>query len=284
MIAAHRHIVSLLPVYFDRIYSFASPLYGFDTSELWSDMSVGFALTSWDEQVISFLRQNDKADCTAAMCLVLETAGADARIERGYQLKTGQETKTKADEISNSSAKYWQAMYLRNTTRLVQQSNVTSSPHVSGTWSSHNSVRSSLRGSHLSNLTSAVNSPALPVSRKKRTPNVKHSPSFLNRKSTAISTSDSSVLEYAPEAGAVTSWPHSIWERLSSLLNDEKVKNTAAETLLDGKASVLPAVRVYHVDEKLDQVKEEDKPEFKNTQTSLFNFRWNEAHVKSKCG
>jgi hypothetical protein len=86
VVQAHRYILSLLPLYFDRVYTFASPLYGFDTTNLWSQVDTAKKWpTSWDQVITQALWQQEKVGNTAAICLALETSSG-ARPERGYQL------------------------------------------------------------------------------------------------------------------------------------------------------------------------------------------------------
>jgi hypothetical protein len=291
IVQAHRYILSLLPLYFDRIYTFASPLYGFDTTRLWTKAdgtAKRWPTTSWNEVVIQLLRQQEKTGHTSAVCLALETT-SNARPERGYQVQCGAQQGGQADEVSNGSNTSWKAMYLRSTLRLVAQQTgfADPSPHASGPLLSAGqpSVLGSWGGSHLINLANAVNSPAPTASRKSKSP-VNQSPSFLHRKTGAaeVESSNSSVFEYAPDSGVATTWPHSIWERVSGLLSDEKLRNTltAAETLLGSNGASLPAVRIYHIHE--DTLVESEtgaKPRPATAKTSLFGFRWADEQVKS---
>jgi hypothetical protein len=179
-------------------------------------------------------------------------------------------------------------MYLRSTLRLAQQPGFADpSPHTSAPLSTAQppSVLVSWRGSHWNSSASAVNTPAAAVSRKSMS-QMNQSPSFLNRKAdfADIEPSSSVLLEYAPDSGNVTTWPHSIWERLSGLLSDEKKRNTltAAETLLGSNGSSLPAVRIYNiVEESIVEPEITSKPKpTSNAKTSLFGVRWANEQVK----
>lgn len=277
VIQAHHHILSLLPIYFDRIYTFASPLYGFDTTSLWATVDKTKQWPLWNEVVFQFLRQQEKAGNTAAVCLALETS-SDARPDRGYQLGRAQSISNNVDRVADGAC--WHAMYLRSTMRLAEQTVLDPSPHAAGPLSSQASLLGSWGGSHLS-----LASPALQASRKKaskRKSHINQSPSFLNRKTSSARIDACPVLEYALDSADATTWPHSMWERVSFLLSNEKLRNTAAESLSGSNASfLLPVVRIYHVHEESYESELESKEELTTAKSSLFGFRWGDDQVQS---
>jgi hypothetical protein len=69
---AHSELLSILPLYFDRLRESASQIYGFDPSRLGSNSPVTF---DYDSQIVDFLRKSETA---LALCIVYGDISGDS--------------------------------------------------------------------------------------------------------------------------------------------------------------------------------------------------------------
>jgi hypothetical protein len=225
---AFQETLSLLPIYFDRVHAFATPFYGFDTCALWQQQpNPGSSRTpdghthrtDWDAVIIDFLKRQEKlGGPSMALAIVLKAqATGNLHVERGFRVETDAETKDEKDPRV-----LWPAVYLRSTMHLTTSSqSVRSSPHNSGVL--RLSQSSMLSNWSSSNTGSAGGTTSSPFSISRKRPTSATSPTSLVRKSTSgniISQQQHhySVLEYAPDTGTATSWPHNDWDLLVATL------------------------------------------------------------------
>jgi len=141
-----QEIRSLLPIYFDRTKTFATPLYGFDVALLdkrGSDTTT--KKTEWNAAVTDFLARQDKlSGPPTAVAVLLDGEGtSNLHVERGFclsqpvaaSLKSGlsdAEPKREASDENNARV-LWPAVYLRSTLHLTPTtSRSTVSSHGSG--------------------------------------------------------------------------------------------------------------------------------------------------------
>ena len=189
-----RVLVSLLPTYFDRVSAFAKPLYGFDPVPAPSS-----PFQDWEAKVNEFLRKQDKAGGPpTAVAVVLDALGAtNLHLERGFQMEREEVKDVETAELPERTL--WPAVYMRSTLHMDRSVQQHRSHHGRG--SSSKGYLDSQSGSEQS------------TSRMFMTPSVRsldvesHSTIPKNR-----------VLEYGPDTGTATSWPHSEWTALVSLL------------------------------------------------------------------
>lgn len=183
---SHQDIMSLLPIYFDRIDAFSGPIYGFDSLALKTKTYA----KDWDETILEFLRKQDKAGGPpTAVALVLDAIATNNRhVERGFQLTLTKEL----PEDEEPLRVIWPAIYLRSSVHLAaattQRMSLSGVPHGSGL----------LRKSGAS---SSWTKPDSPRASKKV---VKWN-----------------VMEYASDNRAVASFPHSEWKAMVSLVRNE---------------------------------------------------------------
>jgi hypothetical protein len=236
---AFQETLSLLPIYFDRVHAFATPFYGFDTSALWQQQphpgssrnaDVQNHRTDWDAVIIDFLKRQEKlGGPSMALSIVLKAqATGNLHVERGFRLETDTEAKEEKDPRV-----LFPAVYLRSTMHLSTSSqSVLSSPHNSG-------VLRLSQSSMLSNWSSSNNGSAggtttSPFSISRKRPSSVTSPTSSVRKSTSgniVSQQQHhySVLEYAPDTGTATSWPHNDWDSLVATLIEDDDTDAAGQ-------------------------------------------------------
>lgn len=119
-------VLSIIPIYMDRIKVFASPLYGFDTLSLWNRNSIsqqqgGNTTTSINrnrymgleinEAVNDFLRRQEKiGGPPTAVALVFKGEGDSSsfvrnnQVERGYYFMTDTEQQEKTQEFASTTS------------------------------------------------------------------------------------------------------------------------------------------------------------------------------------
>lgn len=192
----YERTLSLLPIYFDRIQAFAGPLYGFDIGRLMQGKTIVY---DYDQDVLEFLRRQEKGGGPPmAIAIVLDAVRtANQHVERGFQLSSDDKKQPEGDDEEYNARVAWPAVYLRSTVAMVASAARTSSSSVSSSqgnllqgWPSGSSVNSFAK---------------LPPGVRKMMP--------VPAKFT--------VMEYGPDSGMATSWPHSEWEHLVSLLDPE---------------------------------------------------------------
>jgi hypothetical protein len=240
---AFQETMSLLPVYFDRVHAFATPFYGFDACALWQQQQqthpgssrspdVHTYRTDWDAVIIDFLKRQEKlGGPSMALAIVLKAqATGNLHVERGFRLETVAEAKEERDPRV-----LWPAVYLRSTMHLAASSySVRSSPHNSGVLRlSQSSILSNWSSS---NNGSAGGTTSSPFSINRKRPTSVTSPTASDRKSTSGSIVSQqqhhySVLEYAPDSGTATSWPHNDWDALVATLMENDAADAAGQRI-----------------------------------------------------
>jgi hypothetical protein len=177
-------VLSLLLVYFDRIQAFSKPLHGFDITRLMQGKSV---TENYDHNILDFLHRQEKGGApTTAVAIVLDAGRTgNEHVERGFQLKNVD----KKEEV-DSGRLSWPAIYLRSTIHLSAAS---SAANTSGHTSS-----GILHGWSSTSLASSPSRRSIPGSSAKWT-----------------------VMEYGPDYGQPSSWPHTEWGDLVGLLDSE---------------------------------------------------------------
>lgn len=258
-------VKSLLPIYFDRVRAFASPLYGFDVSKLLLRRVSSFtddSSTNWNSMVQDFLRNHarNSASYEIALALVFEaTSFGSYRIEQGYSISrledspksTTKSTTDCAGALETRTAlEKWPAVYLRSSSRLGHVSICQQSPHASSVWSSQGSLR---RG---------VGPSSPPVAKRKQTL-LSPSPLVSTHKGWSIGCS----LEYAPDVGDAYSFPHTKWEPLGSLLEAKPPRHLGSRVRPE-----VSDVRSHYFEHEV-KVAEPTKP----VNSSIFSFHWNDS-------
>jgi hypothetical protein len=195
-----QEVVSLLPLYMDRVRAFSGPLHGFDTTHLFQDAKLRH---DWDGAVMAFLKRQEKAGGPpTAVSIVLDAQStSNLHVERGFWLAANAPEEKSPEEYG--ARVLWPAVYLRSTIHLaaaaasagfgsglLRSSGVTSKTSLLPSWSSAEMVKSGSRNSELGQA--------------------------------ALATNHWNVMEYGPDEGrAVHSWPHSEWDALMALLDNK---------------------------------------------------------------
>jgi len=207
--------ISIMPVYFDRINAFASPLYGFDTMHLWADSRVHS--DHYDSLVLDFLRKHEsKGGPSMAVCIVIDAVSTgNLNFGRGFVARTHFESSKQVPlTLAERERKEWQAVYMRSTVHYNTSISpmVRSPSHGSGSISTimRRSKGSSFRkGSRQSigedDFTRSLANIMRPASQDSVVP-AHHS--------------QMNVMEYPPSTGPV-SWPYTEWSLLVELVKED---------------------------------------------------------------
>lgn len=221
------HFVSIMPLYFDRINAFASPLYGFDAMHLWADSRV--ASEHYDSLVLDFLRKHEsKGGPAMAVCIVIDAVRTNnLNFGRGFVVRKPPESSMAQLTTAERERKEWQAVYMRSTVHY----NTTSASHMSrspshGAGGSISTIMRRSKGSsfrkgsrHSSSMPSeddfsrSLASIIRPASQDSAAP-AHHS--------------QMRVMEYPPATGPV-SWPHTEWPQLVELVREDLAPATAQD-------------------------------------------------------
>ncbi|GKY97086.1 hypothetical protein MPSEU_000667100 [Mayamaea pseudoterrestris] len=194
-----RNLVALLPIYFDRILSFAGPVHGFNVRQLMHSLSSKANMANdWNGEVMEFLRRQERGGGPAtAVAIVLDAVRTDnVHFERGMQFNPP----AIGDEERQDVRLCWPAVYLRSNLYLGSPAVRASARSDRDSGSASNSSQSNL----------------LPTWRKTD----HHSPSMhasTARKVPVESIHSPSLMEYD---GA---WPRSEWEKLVTLVNSKSL-------------------------------------------------------------
>lgn len=257
---------ALLPVYFDRVRAFASPVYGFDVSKLWHRRVVqptDERTTDWNAVVVDFLRRHAKGggNYEMAVALVLDDVSTGtSSIERGYQIGR---TEDKTNDCSNEKGIVadvkptlvgWPAVYLRSSLRLGSTSVAQPSPRSSSVWSSQSSLRRS----------GATVSPA-PTAPKRKQSLLGASPSISNVKTWNLG--NQTTLEYAPDVGSVHAFPHTKWELLGDLLDSKSPRH--GQGVIRHRFEQVEVKSHYFEQEVANTIEPQQ-----NNAPSIFSFHW----------
>lgn len=193
-----RILISLLPIYFDRVAAFCKPLYGFDPTPNRPPPP----FFNWEDKVTEFLKKQEKAGGPpTAVAVILDALGADnLHVERGFQLG-----RKDSDCGELPERVLWPAVYLRSTTYLDRVSPQQVPHHGSrgssakflGDWTASQTSGSEQSSSRIFGSSSTARN--------------------LDIDSKILKPRDH-ILEYGPSEGQATSWPHNDWTALASLL------------------------------------------------------------------
>jgi hypothetical protein len=252
--------LSLLPIYLDRVEAFSGPLYGVDTTALFSAASARNhpatntnrqpSMNDWDALVLEFLRKQDKlGGPPTAVALVLDAlATGNWHVERGFRLteleyddsNDNKKSDGNEDRVeSGNPLVLWPAVYLRSTTYLNSATASRSAGATHGSGLLRKSGSSSSQSAWAADLRSSP------------------------RSKTGRKTTDQkwNVMEYAPDTGKATSFPHSDWEVLMSLLqSDTSAANATLTPTRTGRLSEETLAVTYRDDDE-NQKLSPDSPE-----------------------
>lgn len=196
-------LISLLPIYFDRVSAFSSALYGFDPV-----ISKTSPFADWEARVAEFLRKQKNNGPPTAVAVVLDAFGADnLYLERGYQIHR-EEVKDLDETTDLPDSVLWPPVYMRGTLHLDAGAPHQRAHHGKAS----NSALHRRQGSSSVFLpewnSNQSNSDRSSVRMSSR--NLDIDPHAASKKR---------VLEYGPDVGTkATSWPHNDWSSLVSLL------------------------------------------------------------------
>lgn len=250
-----QRIRSLLPIYFDRTRTYANHCYGINTS-LCMDIdkckqnepgnTEYTEPDDFDSIVVDFLhRQNKLGGPSMAIGILLDAMStSNLHVERGFSVSVNTET-SKSDDVRTT----WPAIYLRSTMHLPTPTPPKNDTGGSGmfassqasllsNWAAGNSYGLNIPGGSPFSMTSRKQpligtSPTTtpPSHRKGKTLSLSVAPQLpfadVTDTTTAAATLHSNLhaLEYGPESGTVTSWPHNDWASITRILNDCRCQN-----------------------------------------------------------
>ena len=247
----YQTVLGLLPIYFDRIRVFATQFYGFDTSLLQKTTNETSA-NDCNRLVKDFLRRQEKlGGPSMAVALVLDAVStSNVHVERGFRLVVAER------EDSSDARVTWPAIYLRCSRQVSNVPPPPPPPAPNASSSGGSGLFHSSQTNLLSNWSSAgsVNSSPLTalIGGRKQSTLGSPSPGSSLRKSfptAAVST----VLDYGPDSGVATSWPHNDWDTVVDLLaarpeddrTNETVKGPVTKDelcILEGESSIVYTV------------------------------------------
>ena len=226
-------MISIMPVFFDRIEAFSKPLYGFDQISIQETASKEEShrlgpTEDLEEYVLRFLQQQDKAGGPAiAVSVVLDAVStSNVRVERGYTLTEIAPVVESAVGMNQQEAalSHWPAIYMRTTMH-----------HGFSTLSSGGGILRGMRRtagrkearvgrvgsrSHEDDPASSMRQPNIILRSwsNDASPSIGKESSKRQHQAKQLSLN---VLEYGPESGSTaSSWPHAAWTRLVALLAD----------------------------------------------------------------
>jgi hypothetical protein len=195
-----QEIISLLPLYMDRVRAFSGPLHGFDTTPMFQDAKLRY---DWDGAVAAFLKRQEKAGGPpTAVAIVLDAQStSNLHVERGFWLAANTSEEKSPEEYG--ARVLWPAVYLRSTIHLaaaaassgfgnglLRSPVATSKTSLLPSWSSAEMTKSGSRNSESGQA--------------------------------ALTTNHWNIMEYGPDQGrAIHSWPHSEWDALMALLDNK---------------------------------------------------------------
>ena len=264
-----QRIRSLLPLYFDRTRTYANHCYGIDTSLLSKqDQSTSASknvhsddntectkLNDHESIVVDFLYRQDKlGGPPMAIGIVLDaTSTSNWHVERGFSMESDMENR-KSDDVRI----LWPAIYLRSTMHLPTPVPPKNDAGGSGLFTSSQS-------SMLSNWATAGGSHGLaipggspfsisnrkqpligfsptttpPSHRKSKTLPLSTAPhlplsdvTITTESTTATLHSKMHALEYGPESGTVTSWPHTDWVSIARILSEQNISEKLSHVVI----------------------------------------------------
>ena len=223
-------MISIMPVFFDRIETFSKPLYGFNQNVMYKSTPEQDAnrlgpTQHLEDYVLQFLQQQEKAGGPSiAVSVVLDAVStSNLRIERGFALT---EASPAAETVGapnepDSALSQWPAVYMRSTVHGL--SNLASGGGIlrgMRRTAGRKEARVGRAGSrsHEDDPTSAMRQPSsiLRSWSNDASPSIGKEAAKLRHQEKRLSLN---VLEYAPESGTTaSSWPHSAWNKLVAVL------------------------------------------------------------------
>lgn len=210
-----QHMVSILPVFFDRIGAFAKHLYGFENGPPETSSQHGKKLGDSEDlesMILDFLRRQEKAGPAMAITVVLDAEKTDnLRIERGFAIVDGPNTDMSQSETHGSdTARFqWPAIYMRTTAHRAWPLPGTTTSGLLGGRRGRPGSRS-----HEDDSTRVIQAPSSNILRNWSNDGSPPTTSGKRQNEKQLN-----VLEYAPELGSVaSSWPHSSWSSLVAIL------------------------------------------------------------------
>lgn len=235
-----QHVMSILPIVFDRIQAFAKPMYGFqDGSEPSTSVPLPLGATQdLESMVLEFLRRQEKAGGPSMAVSVVLDAGrtSNLSIERGCTVFETPALEIAQMEDSEAARLQWPAVYMRTTAHhgaltaaavpggllggIRRSSSRKDRVGRPGSRSHEDEGNNHAQGSHI--LRSWSNDVA---------PTNTNGGHFENK--------GLNVLEYAPEVGSVaSSWPHSEWSSLVGALTGTGEPSVGSANGETSKASI----------------------------------------------
>jgi hypothetical protein len=192
--ATYDQWLATLPIFFDRISSMASPLYGFSFDNKWSDQHPH--LPDWNVLVDDFLRRQERIGGPhTAVAIVLDAQSTqNIHFEQGFHLSDYSINQNMTD-----LRVLWPAIYMRSTMHLSPTSTRT--------------AKSSLpAGSGLLRMNAPATNSSTSSLRSNR------SLEKLTPRQRILQPQTFRALEYGPDSGNTTTFPHNEWQTLVSLL------------------------------------------------------------------
>jgi hypothetical protein len=242
---SYQALIALLPIYLDRTAAFTKPLYGFDAGTT--------SLNGWEIQVTDFLRKQERAGGPAtAVAVVLDALGAgNLHMERGYQVQR-KKVEDKGDSKDLPERTLWPAVYMRSTLHLDAAAApiARSTGRTSGSGILRRGVGSSSKYS-MSDFPSDNSASRLFTSSARNVESDVHAAMPKSR-----------VMEYGPDTGAATTWPHNEWSSLVSLLelspdvDDGVGKDVPADQKESIRMAEEPVAVTYRQDAVADEKQE----------------------------
>lgn len=206
-----------MPVYFDRINAFASPLYGFDTMHMWADSKVH--PEHYDEPVLDFLRKHEsKGGPSMAVCIVIDAINTNnVNFARGFVVRKPPESSNAQLTAEERERKEWQAVYMRSTVHY----NSSNSPMARSPSHGSGSISTIMRRSKGSSFRKGSRNTIIPTTEDDFTRSLANIMRPVSQDSTTTAHHyQMSVMEYPPATGPV-SWPYTEWTLLVDLVKED---------------------------------------------------------------
>jgi hypothetical protein len=229
--------MQIMPMYFDRIHAFASPLYAFDTTNLLAESRIS---DTNDCTVLDFLRRHESKDGPSmAICIVMDAVRThNLNFGRGF-LASHESSATHTP--MEKERREWHAVYMRTTGHAGGPSSSSSpllrSPSHGGGSSLSTIIRRG-RGSFLSSskrdITTSEDEFSMSFTNIMRV--ASHDSTGIHKHAHHV---NMNVMEYASETGPC-SWPHTEWSSLVELIKDNFAPLRPLQQ--DGSISIREAV------------------------------------------
>jgi hypothetical protein len=237
-----KQVLSTLPLYLDRAQAFAGPLYGLSNQETAKQPSL-------EALVLEFLRRQEKlSGPSMVVAIILDAVGtSNLYPERGFRLSSDVIAAAAAD-----ARMLWPAVYMRSTMH--------STGGTTGVSQRSSSVDSGLN-------TTIINNPSA-VSLLSR--------HYRNSAQAAVippvkkqNKNFTTLLEYGPDRGVATSWPHSDWESLASVLDRRLPHESEGDHVETNNSSA----NVAEEDNNKEEASEDGVRSVKNNGTATTSIR-----------